>query len=114
MKQQRIDEIVFFNSRITQTLGGEYEGKEVGRVTAGAYFGDVALLTNQTRLCFKGPAHINQLCFYSNTLLRPLSSSAQLRRWSVAAQPRSKGPSLGLVPLVPAPVPAPDRRCSPD
>lgn len=35
---------------ITQTPEGESEGKEVGRVTAGAYFGEVALLTNQTRL----------------------------------------------------------------
>ncbi len=35
---------------ITQTPEGEEEPKEVGRVTSGAYFGEVALLTNQTRL----------------------------------------------------------------
>ena len=35
---------------ITQTPEGEDEPKEVGRVGSGAYFGEVALLTNQTRL----------------------------------------------------------------
>jgi cAMP-dependent protein kinase regulator len=35
---------------ITQTPEGEEEPKEVGRVSQGAYFGEVALLTNQTRL----------------------------------------------------------------
>lgn len=35
---------------ITQTPEGDDEPKEVGRVGFGAYFGEVALLTNQTRL----------------------------------------------------------------